>query len=144
MKKLFTTNGVPAGLVSQAMGRIIMVDYKKELDRVDSYKPEDSSLYWKAEPGQYLVKAMSELEDTDPYEEEGKPDKTRVKLNIILKEKGTWSKPVDWTLAVGKTPASAYGQLCRLAVGKGGSLKDLEFQVIVVNDGTKNTYTIVA
>jgi len=123
-----------------------MVDYKKELDRVDSFKPEDSSLYWKAEPGHYNMKAMSELEDTEPYEEEGKADKPRVKLNIIFKDKesGTWSDPVEWTMAVGKTAASTYGQLCRLAVEKGGGLKDVEFQVVVVNDGTKNTYTIIA
>ena len=121
-----------------------MVDYKKELDRVDSFKPEDSNLYWKAEPGHYHVKAMSELEPTDPYEEDGKPDKPRVKLNIIFKKEGMWSDPVEWTMAVGKTAASTYGQLCRLAVEKGGGLKDVEFQIVVVNDGTKNTYTIVA
>lgn len=26
LKKLFTSNGVPAGLVSQAIGRVIMID----------------------------------------------------------------------------------------------------------------------
>jgi hypothetical protein len=46
-------------------------------------------------------------------------------------------------MAKGVSPASAYGQLCKLATACGNKLSSVEFMIVVTNDKKKNTYTIV-
>jgi len=116
-----------------------MVNYAEEVSKLEAFKPEESSNYWSPVPGQYKVKALSELIETEPYQEEGKPDKARMKLEI---EVGGVKK--TWTMTVGKTLKSTYGQLCNLASKTGqNKLTDKEFTVVVVSDGNRNSYTIV-
>ena len=114
------------------------MDYSEELKRLEEFKPGENSDFWSPAPGQFRVKALTELEDATPFEEEGKEPKPRKKLKISLD-----GKELDWTFTVGKTMASTYGQLVHLAAEKGNKLKDVEFTVVVVNDGKKNSYTIV-
>ena len=115
------------------------LDYKTESEKLEAYKPAEGGSFWTPESGQYKIVALSELEPTDPYEEEGKEPKPRVKLKIKLAD-GTEK---DWTVGVGKTSASSYGQLCKLATVRGGSLKDQSFTVVVTGTDKKN-YTVVA
>jgi len=115
-----------------------MVNYNEEVKRLDAYKPEDSQDFWKPKSGQYKVKALSELEDAEPYVEDNKEPKPQVKVRLLIED-----RQVTWTMGIGKSPASSYGQLCKLAVSSNGKLTDLEFMIVVTNDGTKNTYTIV-
>jgi hypothetical protein len=115
-----------------------MVNYAEEVKRLDEFKPEEQSDFWKPKAGQYKVKALTELEDADPYKEEGKADKPQVKVDLLVED-----KKVTWTMSIGKSPASSYGQMCKLAVSRNGSLKEQEFTIVVTNDGKKNTYTIV-
>ena len=114
------------------------INYTEEVKRLDEFKPSDNSEFWKPKSGQYKVKALTELENTEPYEEPGKEPNPRAKIDLLVEDES-----VTWTISVGKSPASSYGQLCKLAVSKGGSLKDSEFTIVVTNDGKKNTYTIV-
>jgi len=116
-----------------------MVDYKTEVEKLEAYKPAEGGQYWTPKPGQHKVVALSELEDSEPYEEEGKEPKPRVQMKVKVDNEDKL-----WTMSVGKTTASTYGQLCRLASTKNNSLKDAEFTVVVVSDGNKNSYTIVA
>ena len=115
------------------------IDYKTEAEKLEAYKPEEGGEFWSPKPGQYKVKALSELEDAEPYEEEGKEPKPRMKLKLKI---GNDEK--TWTMTVGKTPKSTYGQLCNLARHKENKLQDVEFTVVVISDGNKNSYTIVA
>jgi len=110
------------------------INYETEQKRLENFKPEDASLFWKPGAGQHKVKALTELEEADPYE-----DKPQAKVRLLI---GKEEK--IWTFAIGKSPASCYGQLVQLASRNNNILKDKEFTVVVVFDGSKNSYTIVA
>ena len=113
------------------------MDYQEELKKL-----QESGNYWKPKVGQFKVKALTELEDADPFirKHEGQPDEvnpqSQIKIEIGGEEK-------IWTFGIGKTPASTYGQLIELATKHANQLKDVEFSVVVKSDGTKNDYTIV-
>lgn len=99
--------------------------------------------YWKPTAGQFKVKALTELEDADPFirKKEGEEDQVspQSKMKILIN-----GEEKTWTFGVGKTPASTYGQLVELATKHANQLKDVEFSVVVKFDGTKNDYTIVS
>ena len=117
------------------------MDYQEELKRL-----QESGNYWKPKVGQYKLKALTELEDTDPFikkvkdnegkEVEEKYPQAKIKILIGSEEK-------VWTFGKGKTPASTYGQLIDLATKHANQLMNVEFSVVVKSDGTKNDYTIV-
>lgn len=117
-----------------------MINYQEEVKRLDSFVPGAASKFWKAKPGQYKVKALTDLEDADPFVEEGKDPKPQMKVEMLV---GESKEKYTWTFSKGVSPASTYGQLCKLAIQLGGSLKDKEFLVVVTSDNKKNTYTIV-
>lgn len=114
------------------------ISYTEEATRLDKFQPGQKSKFWKPKAGQYRVKALTELEDAEPFIEEGKEPKAQVMINLLIGEDS-----VKWTMAKGVSPASAYGQLVKLALANGSKLKDLEFMVVVTSDNKKNTYTIV-
>lgn len=115
-----------------------MIDYKSEVERLDKFVPGESSQFWKPKAGQYKVRALTELEESTPFKKEGEPDKPQVKIELLIGE-----EKFTWTMAKGISPASAYGQLCKLGQIK-GKLKDVDFMIVVTNDKKKNTYTIVS
>jgi len=117
-----------------------MVNYNEEVKKLDSFIPGESNKFWKPKAGQYKVKALTELEEAKPYEEPGKEPKPQMKIKMIVADN---KESFDWTFSRGVSPASTYGQLCKLAVTLGGQLKDKEFLVVVTSDNKKNTYTIV-
>jgi len=103
---------------------------------------KENSDYWKPKAGQYKLKALTELEETNPFVKthengtEETSEQAKMKILIDNEEK-------VWTFGKGKTSASTYGQLIDLAIQNGNQLKDVEFSVVVKNDGKKNDYTIV-
>jgi len=115
-----------------------MVNYSEEVKKLDAFIPGTNSKFWKAKPGQYHAKAITEMLESEPFEQEGKEPKPQMKIDILVGD-----DRYTWTFAKGVSPASTYGQLCKLAVAMGGSLKDKEFLVVVTSDNKKNTYTIV-
>ncbi len=114
------------------------MDYQNEL-----IKLQEGGNYWKPKAGQFKVKALSELQEADPYikQRDGQEDEVNPQSKITISING---EEKVWTFGIGKTPASTYGQLVELAVKYNNKLTDLEFTIIVKNDGTKNDYTIVA
>ena len=113
------------------------MDYQKELEKL-----QEGSDYWKPKAGQFKVKALSELEPTDPFvrKHEGQPDETSPQSKIKIEVNG---EEKTWTFGIGKTPASTYGQLVELATKHANQLTNVEFSVVVKFDGSKNDYTIV-
>lgn len=114
------------------------MDYQKELKRL-----QEGGNYWKPKVGQFKVKALTELEEAEPFVKKGKegtPDtlnpQAKIKILIGGEEK-------VWTFGIGMTPASTYGQLVELATKHANQLTGVEFSVVVKSDGTKNDYTIV-
>ena len=115
------------------------MDYQKELKRL-----QESGNYWKPKVGQYKVKALSELEEADPFVKrskvEGEPNEVHPQAKIKILVDG---EEKTWTFGIGLTLASTYGQLVELASKHANQLNGVEFSVVVKSDGTKNDYTIV-
>ena len=118
------------------------MDYQSELKRL-----QEGGNYWKPKVGQYKVKALTEIEEADPYIRKSKDKETgeevtetnrQYKIKILIAE-----EEKEWTFGLGKTPASTYGQLVELASKHANQLTNVEFSVVVKSDGTKNDYTIV-
>lgn len=113
------------------------MDYQQEFKRL-----QEGGNYWKPKVGQFKVKALTELENTDPFIKKRSDGTQEVneqyKIKILVN-----GEEKTWTFGKGATMASTHGQLVDLAIKNNGKLKDLEFTVIVKSDGTKNDYTIV-
>ena len=114
------------------------VSYQDEQKRLESFKPEGKISFWKPKPGQYRVKALSELEESIPFKEPGKEDKPQVRISLLIDDEVKY-----WTISVGKSQSSAYGQLVNLAIKNGNKLIGKEFMIVVTFDGKKNSYAIV-
>jgi len=114
------------------------MDYQQELKRLN-----EGGNFWKAKPGQFRVKALSELEESEPFvrEKEGQAPEVHPQAKIKILVDG---EEKVWTFGIGKTPASTYGQLVALAIKNSNTLMNVEFSVVVKSDGTKNDYTIVS
>ena len=118
------------------------MDYQSELKKL-----QEGSSYWKPKVGQFKVKALTELEESEPFKKtvtgpDGQPKEEvhpQAKIKILVDGEEKY-----WTFGIGATPASTYGQFIDLATKKGNTLKDVEFTVVVKSDGTKNDYTIIA
>ena len=119
-----------------------MIDYVAEVKRLDLFIPGENSQFWKPKAGQYRVKALTELEEAPNFVPKGehKPEdeKPQVKLDLLIGD-----ERVTWTIGKAISPASAYGQLCKLATAYSNKLIGVEFMIVVTNDKKKNTYTIV-
>ena len=113
------------------------MDYQAELKRL-----QESGNYWKPKAGQFKLKALTELEDTEPFvkRKEGQEDEVHPQSKIKILVGG---EEKLWTFGRGATLASTYGQLIDLASKHNNQLTGVEFSVVVKNDGTKNDYTIV-
>lgn len=112
------------------------MDYQKAMKTI-----QEGSDYWKSKVGQFKVKALTELEETEPFvkgEGETREVHPQAKIRILV-----GGEEKTWTFGIGKTPASTYGQLVQLATQKNNSLANVEFTVVVKSDGTKNDYTII-
>ena len=114
------------------------MDYKAEFERLKQNEADNKSEYWKPKAAQYKVRALSELEDAKPYEEEGKEPQLRKQIKVLVD-----NKEVIWSMPYGVTPASTYGQLVHLATVRGKLLNE-EFTVVVTGDGKTKRFTIVA
>lgn len=114
------------------------INYQQEVKRLKEFVPSDGNEYWSPDAGQYKVKPIGELESAKPFENDDE-QKPRAKLRISVN-----GQELVWGMAVGKTEASTYGQLCNLAMLRGGKLKDTpEFTVVVVGKGQDRRFTIV-
>jgi len=113
------------------------MEYQIELKRL-----QESGNYWKPKAGQHKVKALTELEDTEPFvkKRDGQPDEVHEQAKVKILVNG---EEKIWTFGKGATLASTYGQLVKFAFDHNNKLTDSEFTVVVKNDGVKNDYTIV-
>lgn len=114
------------------------MEYQDELKKL-----QEGGNYWKPKVGQFRIKALTELEEADPFikKREGQADEVhpQAKIKILVNEE----EEKTWTFGKGATTASTYGQLVELATKNNNQLTNVEFSVVVKSDGTKNDYTIV-
>jgi len=113
-----------------------LIDYNSESKRIAEFKT-NSQDYWNAKEGKFEVVALSELTRFQITEKDGTV-KEKAKLSIEVDK-----KPLIWTMGIGQTKASLYGQLVDLAISKGGKLVGNKFTVVIKFDGTKRDFTIV-
>lgn len=114
------------------------MDYQKELKRLEEQEANLANTFWKPEAGQYKAKALSELDDAEPFVKEGKEPQERKQLDIQVD-----GKTFTWNMPYGKTKASTYGQLCSLAAKNNNSLTNVSFTIVVVGSGQNIRFTIV-
>ena len=113
------------------------MDYQKELDKLKENEANSGTDYWKPKAGQFDVKALSELEDAKPFEQEGQEPQLRKQIKVLVA-----GKEFQWSMPYGVTPASTYGQLVHLgSIRK--KLTDETFKVVVTGDGKTKRFTIV-
>jgi len=60
-------------------------DYNSELARLEAYVPSEQGDFWKPKPGQFKVKALSEIEDSKPFKD--KPEVPRRMIKIMVEDK---------------------------------------------------------
>ena len=113
------------------------IDYQSELKRL-----QEGGNYWKPKVGQFKVKALTEIEEAEPYVRNKGTDKEEINPQFKLKVLVDGEEKI-WTFGKGQTLASTHGQLVNLATQNGNILLNVEFNVVVKSDGTKNDYTIV-
>jgi len=113
-----------------------LVNYDEAQKEINEYENELTP-FWKANIGQHLVKFLSEMEYWNYENKDTGEIEKRVKIEIeVNKEKFAWA------MGIGKTPASAYGQLTEI----GKKYKELTGKTVVVyikNNGKRNDYTII-
>jgi hypothetical protein len=112
------------------------INYSEELKKLQEFTGD----YWKPKAGQYKVIALREMEDSEPFLDDKKNEpQLRCQLKIAVD-----GKEYLWNFPKGKTPASTYGQLVKLASVKGNKLAEQGFTVVVVGEGQNVRFTIVA
>jgi len=85
------------------------MEYQEELKKL-----QEGSNYWKPKVGQFKVKSLTELEETDPYikklaegQVESHPQK---KIQIVVN-----GEEKTWTFGKGATPASNLWSISRIS-----------------------------
>lgn len=117
----------------------MIVNYKSELERLQ----KGASNYFKPEAGQYKLKILSEIEQSEPFirQRSGGTTEEQAQFKLLVLVGG---EEKIWTFGYGQTLASTYGQLVDLASKHNDSLVNVEFTLAVKSDGKKKDFTIVA
>jgi hypothetical protein len=111
-----------------------LVDYDAESKVLEDAKSKN---YWNAKEGKFEVVALSELSKFQQADKDGTlKEKARIDIEVS-------GQKYAWTMGVGQTKASLYGQLINLAKEKGNKLTGQKFTVVIKNDGKKRDFTIV-
>jgi hypothetical protein len=112
-----------------------LVNYTDEAKKLEEQKLTD---YWNPKEGKFEVVALSEL---SKYEQVDKSDGTvKQKAKVLIEVAG---KQWTWTMGLGQTKASLYGQLVSFALDHEQKLVGNKFTVVIKNDGKKRDFTIV-
>lgn len=111
------------------------MDYQAELEKMRNVS--DDNGYWSPDAGQHKVKALSEIEVAEPFQDDNE-NRPRRKLRLEVN-----NQEFSWTFPLGKRESSVYGQLLSLG-SKRGKILGEEFVIVVVGKGQDKRYTIIA
>lgn len=112
-----------------------IVDYEKEFKKLEEFL---NVKFWNPKPGKHTIVILSEMENYQFVDKKTQTIEPRAKVLIEINK-----EPFVWSFGIGKTKASAYGQLVERASQNNNKLTGLMLTVVVKNDGSKNDYTIV-
>lgn len=108
------------------------MDYKKEYAKLEAYEPKE---YFKPLAGRYELTILSE--PTLTSYNEGKEITEQIELTVQHRD-----KVLTWTMAVGLSFKSLYGQLMALGNAK-GKLIDEQFTLLVTGEDKNKTYVVL-
>jgi hypothetical protein len=111
-----------------------LIDYATESKKLEEAKSTD---YWNPKEGKFEVVALSELTKFQQADKEGI---VKEKAKLLIEVAG---KQSTWTMGIGQTKASLYGQLVAFALEHNNKLVGNKFTVVIKNDGKKRDFTIV-
>lgn len=111
-----------------------LIDYASESKKLEDAKSTD---YWNPKEGKFEVVALSEL---SKFQQTDKDGTVKEKAKLLIEVAG---KQLVWTMGLGQTKASLYGQLVAYAMEHGNKLLGNKFTVVIKNDGKKRDFTIV-
>lgn len=111
-----------------------LINYEEETKKLEEQKLTD---YWNPKEGKFEVVTLSELAK---FEQADKDGTVKQKAKVLIEVAG---KQYTWTMGVGQTKASLYGQLVTYAVEHGKKLTGNKITVVIKNDGKKRDFTIV-
>jgi len=112
------------------------VKHENIRDYKDMAKKLSSVDYWKPLAGEHKVKFLTEPEPTEYTDTEG---------NVTPQERfdvEVAGKKYTWTIPIGKTRKSLYGQLMLWAATK-GHFTGLSVTLLVKGEGIRKDYTVV-
>ena len=112
------------------------INYSNENTKLVEYK-NDLLPFWKPEIGVYNIKLLSELKKWSYTNSETGEKENRARIDIELKE-----EKFTWSMGIGKTIASTYGQLVEIGSKRNGNLEGSNIQVIVDLKDNKNSYVV--
>ena len=112
------------------------INYAEENTKLVEYK-NDLLPFWKPEVGVYKIIPLSELKKWSYTNSETGETEDRARIDILLME-----EKFTWSMGIGKTQASSYGQLVELGSKNGGKLSGNPLQVVVDFVEGKNSYVI--
>jgi len=107
------------------------MDFNKEKEGL-----QESKDWWKPLMGQHKVKFLSNGEEEEPHEWEGRMI-TQVRYDIELN-----GKLLNWGVTKRPTRGSLYGQIILIGANS-GTLINQEVNVIVKGSGKETSYTIL-
>ena len=111
-----------------------LIDYEKEAGILNDQKQAN---YWNPKEGKFEVIALSEL---SKFQQTDKDGTVKEKAKVLIEVAG---QQFIWTMGVGQTKASLYGQLVSFALEHEKKLLGKKFTVVIKNDGKKRDFTIV-
>lgn len=111
-----------------------LVNYTEESKKLEEQKQTN---YWNPREGKFEVVALSEL---IKFEQTDKDGTVKQKAKVLIEVAG---EQYTWTMGIGQTKVSLYGQLVRFALEHGKKLTGNKFTVVIKNDGKKRDFTIV-
>lgn len=114
-----------------------LVNYGEAQKRIE--ETQNLPPWWNEKSGKHEVTFLSEMVRM-PDKIDKDTQEVRKQVRALIEVNGT---KFAWSMGVGATKASLYGQLVEYAIKHGNKLTGLKITVVIKNDGKKRDFTIV-
>jgi hypothetical protein len=114
-----------------------IVNYGEAQKKIE--EAQNLSPWWNEKSGKHEITILSEM-DRLPDKLDKDTQEVRKQVKLLIDVKGA---KYAWSMGVGATKASLYGQLIDYAVKNGNKLTGAKLTVVIKSDGKKRDFTIV-
>jgi len=115
------------------------LNYEQEFGLIQQNN-QNQKKYWKSTSGRYKIKVLDEPSQFFFLDKNSGLGRTLIQIPVLV-------DGIEYIWSINKSIkdlTSTWGQLCMLAVKNNNHLKDLVFDVVVLGEGIKKTYTIIS